>query len=127
MNAPTTPKQPFPVHDDADVSFIGTLRHAAAAIGGLIEAVHLLVPDPCAAFAAGKLSPEDHETVHDMIDAVVGMEWLANLIEQTGTEATGTLPVTKDFVRVTCAAAAAIFDRATEVASRLTNKTTQAS
>jgi hypothetical protein len=102
-----------------DPSFVRTLRHCSAALGGLAEALALVVPDPCAAFRAGKLSAEDHETAHDMTESSTGLSFLAKVIEASGSEENGTLPVTAEFVQTVCACAADSYERASALIEKL--------
>lgn len=107
---------------DADPSFVRTLRHTSEVLGGLTEALALVLPDPRAAHRRGELSDADHEACHSTVEWATGLAFLADIIEATGTEEEGTLPVTKEFVRVVCGRATEVYTRASALVERLTAK-----
>lgn len=113
-----------PQRKDADPSFVRTLRQTSAVLSGLAEALALVVPDPCGAHERNELADADHETFHEAIEYAEGLSFLADIIEATGAEEEGTLPVTKDFVRVVCGRATEAYNRAHALVEKLTSKRT---
>lgn len=98
--------------------FARVLRQMSGAMSELVDELTSAEPDVCEAHDAGRLTDEEHELAHDLVESATGLEFVAKIIEAT-TAKDGTLQVAEPFVREICRMATHVFDSSRALVERL--------